>query len=74
LSVNGDIEGAPALADLDSDGVIDVVFATEEGELYAVKGSSGKIIWKFQTVWEKAEVQYGAFESKAFMRFLLSSK
>lgn len=67
LSINGDIEGAPALADLNSDNVPDVIFATEEGELYAVEGIYGKIIWKFQTAWEKAEDNYPYLAFKAFI-------
>jgi outer membrane protein assembly factor BamB len=37
----GDVEGAPSLSDLNSDGFPDVVFSTEAGELYALNGQSG---------------------------------
>jgi hypothetical protein len=49
IKVDGDVEGAPALEDLNSDGVLDAVFATEGGTVYAVNGKSGEVLWH-QTV------------------------
>jgi len=45
--LGGDVEGAPALADLNRDGVLDVIAGAEEGDLFAFSGSSGKLLFKF---------------------------
>jgi outer membrane protein assembly factor BamB len=49
FAADGDIEGAPALADLDGDGVVDVVAGSEAGTLYAVNGKTGKQLWRAST-------------------------
>ena len=45
----GDFESAPALTQINNDSILDVVAATEAGELMAIDGASGDIIWAFQT-------------------------
>ena len=45
----GKIRPAPALADLDADGNIDVVAGDEQGELFALDGKSGQRMWTVQT-------------------------
>jgi outer membrane protein assembly factor BamB len=62
VSVDGDVEGAPALEDLNSDGVLDVVFGTEGGTLYALDGRSGAVLWK-QAVPFKPSFTYPEFRS-----------
>ncbi len=39
---------SPALADLDRDGDLDVVFGTNGGAVYALDGESGEEIWSFR--------------------------
>ena len=43
----GDIEGQPALADLNGDGELDVVFAAEEYGLIALDGTEGSLLWQY---------------------------
>jgi hypothetical protein len=43
--VSGDVEAAPALADLNGDGVLDAVVGSEGGVFYAVSGKKGKVLW-----------------------------
>ncbi|MGE4169357.1 MAG: PQQ-binding-like beta-propeller repeat protein [Candidatus Margulisiibacteriota bacterium] len=47
LETSGDIEGVPAIADFNRDGVADVCFGTESGELFVVNGKTGEVLWKF---------------------------
>ena len=42
-----DVEGVPVLADLNADGVKDVVFNVESVGLYALNGKNGEELWKF---------------------------
>ena len=67
VTVGGDVEGAPALGDLNSDGFPDVVFATEAGELLALDGNTGALLWRYLTEWENAPGKYEYLESKAFI-------
>ncbi len=62
FSADGDIEGSPALEDLNSDGALDVIFGTEGGSVYAVNGKSGDLIWK-QSVPFKPSFTYPEFRS-----------
>ncbi|MDO5970072.1 caspase family protein [Flavivirga aquimarina] len=64
---DGDVEGAPALTDLNLDGLPDVVFATENGTIYTLDGNSGNLIWKYSTVWEKGKNKYEFYSSKGFI-------
>ncbi|MFT5170997.1 MAG: outer membrane protein assembly factor BamB, partial [Candidatus Marinamargulisbacteria bacterium] len=48
VELQGDIEGAPALADFNADNVLDVCVATEAGELLVFDGIQGNILWGFQ--------------------------
>jgi len=61
-AVDGDIEGSPALEDLNSDGVLDAIFGTEGGSLYALDGRSGAVLWK-QSVPFKPSFTYPEFRS-----------
>jgi outer membrane protein assembly factor BamB len=36
----------PIIADLDSSGVLDVIYGSEDGHLYAVDGKSGQLLWR----------------------------
>jgi len=36
----------PIIADLDANGVLDVLYASEDGNLYAVQGKSGQLLWR----------------------------
>lgn len=52
-TIDGDIEGSPALTDLNGDGKDDVVVATENsdaytGEVVAIDGTNGKRLWTFK--------------------------
>jgi outer membrane protein assembly factor BamB len=38
-----------ALADADGDGLLDVIFSARDGFVRAVKGSTGELIWQYQT-------------------------
>lgn len=44
--LDGDVEAAPALDDLDGDGTVDAVVGTEAGTVYAVSGKDGRVLWK----------------------------
>ncbi len=43
--LNGDPEGAPALADLNGDLVLDIAIGSERGRLYALDGRTGASLW-----------------------------
>ncbi len=48
LDVGGEIEGSPALSDLNGDGFMDVVVATESpAKIFAVNGKNGVKIWEY---------------------------
>lgn len=63
----GDVEGAPALTDLTGDYFPDVVFATEEGFIYALDGKSGDELWQFRTSPEPTPDKYEWLQSNAFI-------
>lgn len=46
----GDVESAPALADLNLDRELDVVFAAEGCGIVALDGKEGKLLWKYELV------------------------
>jgi outer membrane protein assembly factor BamB len=46
---SGKVRPAPALADLDGDGAVDVVVGDESGTLRALKGATGKPLWTVKT-------------------------
>ncbi len=46
FSTNTRIYSSPAIADLDGDGLNDVVFGTNRPEVYALRGYDGKELWK----------------------------
>jgi outer membrane protein assembly factor BamB len=48
VKAGGDFEGSPVLLSLNSEDELDVVAATEAGEIIAVDGKTGDIIWSFQ--------------------------
>ena len=47
--LNSTCLGGPAAGDIDSDGVLEVVFGTHfgDGNLYALNGEDGSLLWKF---------------------------
>lgn len=67
FETDGDVEGAPTLTDITGDAFPDVVFASENGTVYALNGESGKLIWRFQNQMEQAPGKYEYLSSKAFM-------
>ncbi len=48
-AAKGKVRPAPALADLNGDGQVDVVIGDEDGTLYALDGRSGAPIWQVRT-------------------------
>lgn len=44
--LDGDVEAAPALADLNGDSTADAVVGTEAGTVFAVSGLDGRVMWK----------------------------
>lgn len=46
---SGKVRPAPALADLDGDGAVDVVVGDESGTLHALKGATGRALWSVST-------------------------
>jgi outer membrane protein assembly factor BamB len=64
IGVGGDVEGAPALEDFNADGVLDVCFTTEAGEVYVVDGKEGFVMWRIQVDY-KPKWTYPS--SRAFM-------
>ncbi len=53
---SGKVRPAPALADLDGDGAVDVVVGDESGALRALRGTTGAPLWTVKT----GESEYGA--------------
>jgi len=49
VAARGKVRPAPALADLDGNGAIDVIVGDELGTLYALDGASGKKLWSATT-------------------------
>jgi outer membrane protein assembly factor BamB len=45
-----DVESCPALADLNRDGKLDVIFNVENSGVYALNGENGSVIWKNDTL------------------------
>lgn len=48
-SLGGDVEAAPALADFDRDGVLDVAVGAEDGDFFMIDGRTGKIRYRYPT-------------------------
>lgn len=44
--LDGDVEAAPALVDLDLDGYLDVAVGSEAGTFYALEGKAGRELWR----------------------------
>jgi outer membrane protein assembly factor BamB len=45
----GEIQGTPALVDLNGDGKLDVVFGADDMYVYAISGATGLELWKHDT-------------------------
>jgi len=43
------IYSSPAVADIDGDGKLEIVFGSRDDRLYAINGEDGTELWKFQT-------------------------
>jgi len=56
----GDVEAAPALADLDGDGKLDVAVGSEGGVMYGIGGKKGKTLWSVKAT-------AGYYNSPAFV-------
>lgn len=59
----GDIEATPALEDIDSDGVLDIIVGDQAGQFYAINGATGTRLWTFKASY-KPHFTYP--ESQAF--------
>jgi len=49
VATRGKVRPAPALADLNKDGTLDVIVGDEEGTLYALDGTNGAKLWSVTT-------------------------
>jgi len=49
FSARSRILGFPALADVNGDGILEVVFGSDDHMVYAVRGSDGSVAWNFLT-------------------------
>ncbi len=62
MPASGDVESEPVLADINCDGVNEVIFGTETGEAAALDSRNGKTIWSFRikdfSGWEKTENRF----------------
>lgn len=47
--VNNSVETSPAVADIDRDGKLEVIFGSNDFHLYALKGEDGSLLWEFKT-------------------------
>ena len=45
----GEITSAPIFEKIDNDRIYDIIFSSTDGNLYAVSGDSGALIWKFRS-------------------------
>jgi len=43
------VTGTAALADIDNDGVLDVIIGGGNGKIYGLSGNNGTLLWSFQT-------------------------
>jgi len=43
------IFSAPIVADINGDGIIEIVFGSDDNQLYAVRGTDGSLAWRFET-------------------------
>ncbi|MHA1909472.1 MAG: outer membrane protein assembly factor BamB family protein [Candidatus Thorarchaeota archaeon] len=50
FSTESTISTAPALYDLDGDGLLESVFGTDDGGIYAVNGEDGSELWTFPSI------------------------
>jgi len=46
---SADLGSSPTVADIDSDGISDVIFGCDDGSVYSLAGDSGSIQWEYQT-------------------------
>jgi len=47
--LNGGIEGSATVADVNNDGIKEVIFGSYNGYLYALRGDNGNQVWNFST-------------------------
>ena len=64
VTLDADIESAPAVSDFNGDGIMDICLATESGRLTAIDGKTGNEIWKFQTL---LKPQWSYPETRSFI-------
>ncbi len=48
IRTSGDIECAPALSDINGDGIKELIIATEAGEISALNAKDGKYLWTYR--------------------------
>jgi hypothetical protein len=49
ITLEGSSKPSPAIADVNGDGKLDVVANSEHGDVYALNGANGHVIWKTET-------------------------
>jgi len=59
LHVGASGEGSPALADVDRDGVLDIVYGTSAGELHVLEGATGEALAGFPVATDPLPVHAG---------------
>ncbi|MDX2002849.1 MAG: PQQ-binding-like beta-propeller repeat protein [Chitinophagales bacterium] len=62
IPASGDVETKPILVNIDSDGAMDLIYATESGEIAAIDTRDGKKKWSFKikdfSGWTKTDNRY----------------
>jgi len=51
-STDGNIYSSPAVADLDDNGVMDIVIGSYDGKVYAIRGDTGQLLWDYYAIGE----------------------
>ena len=49
FKTNGSIHGTAAIGDIDGDGLLEVVFGSNDGYVYALNGEDGSLLWSYRT-------------------------
>lgn len=51
-ALGGDVEATPALEDINSDGIFDIIIGDEAGQFYAIDGDTGSKLWTFKALYK----------------------